>query len=88
MKKVLFSALALSTLTACQPANISAVMRASDHENASMQTRCEKTDMRDGSDMHEVMAKYDGWRMIYLSEFTTSNRVGTSAVVCFERPKK
>lgn len=88
MKKMLFATMALATLTACQPANITAVMRGSDLQAGSMQTRCEATDMRDQSDMQELFAKYDGWRLIYLSEFTTSNRVGTSSVVCFERALK
>ena len=88
MKKLFFALLALGTLTACQPANITSVVRASDLQAATMQTRCETTDMRDQSDMQETFTKYDGWRLIYLSEFTTSNRVGTSSVVCFERPMK
>ena len=88
MKKILCGILLLSTITGCQPANIAAVMRATDRENASMETRCEPSDMRDTSEMSQVFSKYDGWRMVYLSEFTTSNRVGTAGVVCFERPKK
>jgi hypothetical protein len=88
MKKVLFAILLLSAVTGCQPANISSVMRGSDHENASMETRCEPSDMRDASEMKQVLSKYDGWRMVYLSEYTTGNRFGTVGVMCFERPKK
>jgi hypothetical protein len=44
--------------------------------------------MRDASEMKQVLSKYDGWRMVYLSEYTTGNRFGTVGVMCFERPKK
>lgn len=87
MKRILFSLLVLGTITGCQPANIAANLRASDRD-AAMETRCEPIDMRDGAEMGKVFSKYDGWRMFYISEFTTSNRVGTSAVACFERAKK
>ena len=88
MKRVVFGILLAGTLAGCQPANISAVMRGSDRENASMETRCVPSDMRDASEMKEVLSKYDGWRMVYLSEFTTGNRFGTVGVICFERPMK
>ena len=88
MKRILFALLVLGTVTGCQPANISAVMRGSDRDNASMVTRCEPTDMRNEPEMKQVLSKYDGWRMIYLSEFTTSNMVGTAGVICFERAKQ
>jgi hypothetical protein len=88
MKKVLFGILLLSTITGCQPAIISSALRASDRENASMETRCEPTDMRSESEMKQVFSKYDGWRMVYISEYTTGNRFGTVGVICFERPKK
>jgi hypothetical protein len=49
-----YGALFLATITGCQPANISAVMRGSDRENSSMETRCEETDMRNNSEMQQV----------------------------------
>lgn len=88
MKKIIFGALLLITITGCQPANISAVMRGSDRENSSMETRCEETDMRNNAEMQQVLAKYDGWRMIYISEYTTGHKIGTHGAICFERPKK
>ncbi|MBT1073151.1 hypothetical protein [Pelotalea chapellei] len=88
MKKIVCIGLVLSTLTGCQPANISAVMRGSDRDTPYMETRCEPSDMRDATEMQQVFSKYDGWRMVYLSEFTTGNRFGTVGVICFERPKK
>ena len=88
MKKIICGALLLATLTGCQPANISAVMRASDRENSSTETRCEESDMRSNSEMQQVLSKYDGWRVIYISEYTTGHKLGTHGAICFERPKK
>lgn len=80
--------LALATLfTGCQPANIQSTLRTSD-VNSNMKTRCEELDMRSNSDMNKVFKKYDGWRMVYISEYTTSNKIGTSGSVCFEQPNK
>ena len=44
--------------------------------------------MREPSEMKPVFAKYDGWRMVYISEYTTGHKFGTSGVICFERPQK
>ncbi len=88
MRRFLFAMLLLGTVTGCQPAVISSAIRASDHENPSMETRCEPCDMRDVAEMKQVFSRYDGWRMIYLSEYTTGNRFGTVGAICFERPKK
>lgn len=91
MKRVLLGVLALGALgalTGCQSANISATLRASDRENAAMETRCESCDMRSNSEMQEILTKYDGWRVIYISEYTTGNKFGTAGVICLERPKK
>lgn len=79
--------LSLTTLfTGCQPANVLSQMRASD-VNSNMMTRCEEVDMRSNSDMNKLFTKYDGWRMVYISEYTTSNKIGTSGTVCFEKSK-
>lgn len=88
MKRVVCAVLLLGMVTGCAPANISAVMRGADPANPNMETRCEPTDMRDAAEMNRVLAKYDGWRLVYVSEYTTGNRFGTSGVVCLERPKK
>jgi len=74
-------------LTGCNPANIQSQLRTSDL-NSNMKTRCEEVDMRDNSEMNELFKKYDGWRMVYISEYTTSNLSGTSGSVCFEQPNK
>lgn len=88
MKKILFGLLLLSAATGCQPAVISSALRDSNRENAAMETRCEPVDLRDASDLKSVTSRYDGWRMIYVSEYTTGNRFGTHGVICFERPIK
>jgi hypothetical protein len=43
--------------------------------------------MRDVAEMEAVFKKYDGWKLVYISEYTTSNKVGTDGAVCFERMK-
>ena len=72
--------------TACAPANIQSQIRSSD-ANSNMMTRCEEVDMRSNSAMNELFQKYDGWRMVYISEYTTGNKIGTSGSVCFEKPR-
>ena len=71
----------------CSAANVSSDMRAP-ASNFEMETRCVEVDMRDNDEMAETFAKYDGWRVFYISEYTTGNRVGTDGSVCFERPKQ
>jgi hypothetical protein len=68
----------------CYPANIVATKWDSS-SNGQGQTRCEEVDMRSNSEMQKVFSKYDGWRLIYISEYTTPHRMGTDAAVCFER---
>jgi len=36
--------------------------------------------------MEAALKKFDGWRVIYISEYTTGHKVGTDAAVCFEKP--
>ena len=78
----------VAMMSGCAPANIASAMRGSDSENQYMETRCVAADMRDKAEMDRAFAQYDGWRMVYLSEYTTGNRFGTAGVVCFERPRK
>ena len=77
--------LLVGILSACQPAVIESWIRETDM-NARMITRCEEVDMRDNAQMQALFKKYDGWRVIYISEYTTGNRIGTDAAVCFEKP--
>ncbi len=75
----------LAILSACQPAIIESQLRETS-VNDRMITRCVEIDMRDNAEMESILKQYDGWRMIYISEYTTGNRVGTDAAVCFEKP--
>jgi hypothetical protein len=43
--------------------------------------------MRSNTEMAQVFAKYDGWKLVYISEYTTGHKFGTDAAVCFERSK-
>jgi hypothetical protein len=43
--------------------------------------------MRSKSDMDSILSKYDGWKLVYISEYTTGHKLGTDAAVCFERAK-
>lgn len=89
MKKIIGCILGFLCLVmvACQPANITAVKWDSGISGDKAQVRCEQVDMRDNGDMLEVFKKYDGWKIIYISEYTTSNKLGTHGSVCFERAK-
>ena len=88
MRKIMALALlSTATLCACAPANITAAKWDSGEKGVNVQTRCERVDMRDSSEMDKTFQKYDGWKLIYVSEYTTSNKVGTDAAVCFERTK-
>lgn len=74
-------------ISGCSGANVGSQMRMSD-TNSNMESRCIEIDMRSNSEMEEELARYDGWRVFYISEYTTDNKVGTSASVCFERPRR
>jgi hypothetical protein len=80
--------LACLSLAGCAPANIATAKWDSGVSGANAQTRCEQVDMRDRSQMDAIYRKYDGWKLIYVSEYTTANRFGTDAAVCFERASK
>jgi hypothetical protein len=84
---LLLVTLGVWSLAGCAGANIVAAKWDSGSSGANVQTRCEQLDMRAKSEMDRVFAKYDGWKLVYISEYTTSNRVGTDAAVCFQRPQ-
>ena len=88
MKKILILAsLTCVCLAGCQPANIIATKWDTGVSGANAQTRCEEVDMRSKSEMDSVFAKYDGWKLVYISEYTTGHKIGTDAAICFERAK-
>ena len=89
MKKI--QALVLVTcigLASCQPANIFNANWSSGVSASDAQTRCEHVDMRDQVEMDAVFSRYDGWKLIYVSEYTTGHKIGTDGAVCFERANK
>lgn len=79
------AALLFISLAGCAPAHITATKWDTGLGGASAQTRCERVDMRNKSEMDKAFTKYDGWKLVYISEYTTSNKLGTDAAVCFER---
>lgn len=83
MKSVVLLGAAL-VLTGCTGANISSQFRESGDAGFNMMVRCVNTDT--GSRMNSKLEKYDGWKMIYVSEYTTGNKSSTVAVMCFEKP--
>ena len=87
-KVVVLIALSCVCIVGCAPANITAVSWPSKTDGDNVQTRCERVDMRSSRQMKSVFSKYDGWRLVYLSEYTTGNKLGTDAAVCFEREIK
>jgi hypothetical protein len=77
----------LACLVGCAPAIIAAAKWDSGVSGTNVETRCEHLDMRDKAAMDATFSRYDGWKLIYVSEYTTGNRFGTDAAVCFERAK-
>ena len=76
----------LLSIVGCAAANISSHLREPTDAETSMQTRC--IDFITGKDL-EVrgeLSKYDRWKIVYVSEYTTGNKTTTSMVMCFEKP--
>jgi len=78
---------AIFMMVGCQPANITAVKWDSGLSGDKAQTRCEQVDMRDNAEMDALFKRYDGWKLVYISEYTTGHKIGTHGAVCFERMK-
>ena len=85
--KSILAFLACVLLAGCQPANIISAKWDSGVSGGNAQTRCEQVDMRNKKQMDSIFPKYDGWKLVYISEYTTTNMVGTDAAICFERSK-
>jgi hypothetical protein len=83
---IVLMAVTYMSVAGCMGANVVASKWDSGH-NAPGQTRCEQVDMRDNSEMQKLFSKYDGWKLVYISEYTTQNKTGTDAAVCFEHAK-
>lgn len=84
--KLLLSLGVVVLLTGCAAANISSQVRESGSEGSNMMTRCANYTTGDDEDTNDILKQYDGWKMIYMSEYTTANKTNTAAVMCFEKP--
>jgi len=74
-------------MVGCSPANISSNLREPSTVHLSMQTRCVNFDTgRDGKG-NSLLSKYDGWKVVYVSEYTTPNKTTTAMIMCFEKPR-
>jgi hypothetical protein len=77
----------IACLVGCAQAIITSANWDSGASGSNVETRCEHLDRRGQAAMNATFSKYDGWKLIYISEYTTQNRFGTDAAVCFERAK-
>jgi hypothetical protein len=85
--KVFLLAISLVTiLTGCAPANITSHVRPSAEPGFEKITRCVDFKTGDEEKVDKILQSYDGMRMVYVSEYTTSNKATTSMVMCFEKP--
>jgi hypothetical protein len=84
MKKIILLVLICVLCIGCSPALITASKWKTDN-GPNVQTRCVWMDMRNQKEMDQVFTKFDGWKLIYISEYTTEHKMGTDAAVCFER---
>jgi len=51
-----------------------------------MSTRCVDFVTGNEEEVNAALKKYDGWKVVYASEYTTGNKATTSMVMCFEKP--
>ena len=77
---------AFLSISGCAPAIISSHLRGPTDAETSMQTRC--IDFITGKDLEvdSELSQYDGWKIVYASEYTTGNKTTTSMVIYFEKP--
>lgn len=73
-------------LAGCQGANVTSVVRESGESGSSKMLRCVSLNTSSEEAVNADLKKYDGWKMVYASEYTTANKSNTAAVVCFEKP--
>lgn len=81
----------VTLLTACAGANITSQVVRDSPKNvaeANMKLRC--LDLNSGGDQKKnaQLEKYDGWKMVYVSENVAKGDTTTVAVVCFEKLNK
>jgi hypothetical protein len=78
-------AAAVVGLVGCEAAPITSNLRAPSGPEMSMTTRCVDFSTG-GSSVNALLKQYDGWKLVYTSEYTTGNKSTTAMVMCFERP--
>ncbi|MCB2166850.1 MAG: hypothetical protein KQI78_04245 [Deltaproteobacteria bacterium] len=85
MRKLIVVAM-IFALCSCAGANISSQVRESGEPGSSMMLRC--FDYMTGNEalVNSMLKQYDGWKLVYVSEYTTDNKTTTSCVMCFEKP--
>lgn len=86
MKKIIALISILALLTGCAGANISSQIRASGEDGSSKMIRCIDFTTGYENKTNSQLQKYDGWKMVYVSEYTTPNKSSSAAVMCFEKP--
>jgi len=84
--KLLVSLGVVLFLTGCAGANISSQVRESGTDGSNMQTRCVNYTTGNDAKTNTILKQYDGWKMVYASEYTTPNKSNSAAVMCFEKP--
>jgi hypothetical protein len=86
--KVIIALGAAAMLYGCAGANISSQVRESpaNSTSANMKLRCLDFNTGSSKSINAQLKQYDGWKMVYVSEYTTGNKTATDAVVCFEKP--
>jgi hypothetical protein len=85
MKK-LFLVAAIVALCGCAGANISTQMRESGEPGSSKMLRCVDLSTGNFDNTNATLQKYDGWKLVYMSEYTTANKISAAVVMCFEKP--
>lgn len=85
MKKLIVFVLAI-LLAGCAGANISSQIRETAGDKASMVLRCIEFKTGNVAENNQKIQEYDGWKMVYISEYTTPNKLHSDVVMCFEKP--
>ena len=85
MKKLVLAAM-MVVLCGCAGANISSQMRESGESGSSKMLRCIDLVTGNADRNNAVLKKYDGWKLVYMSEYTTPNKTTSAVVMCFEKP--
>ena len=91
---IVFALLALiAFISGCGYPAFTSAMRSNFPSDAKVEMKCELVVMdttRDVVNLNTVLNKYssDGWRLAYLSEYTSSGITSFSNVVCFEHTLK